>query len=130
MEGTRIVVPLAVAETVLQPAYAITVHKSQGSEWDSVVVVLGERDTWVDQRLLFTAATRARKNLSLVGQVDAFRRAAKHTIQRVTLLKSFLDESLPDSAASSATSHSSKRQPVHLARSSFVVRKGGRTEAG
>lgn len=50
-------------------AYAITCHKSQGSEWDNVVVVddhMNARNVDFRKRWLYTAATRASKQLALV----------------------------------------------------------------
>ncbi len=46
----------------IEKAYAMTVHKSQGSEFDEVSVILPPR-ACVDKRLLYTAITRARKKL-------------------------------------------------------------------
>ncbi len=52
----------------LEPAYAITVHKSQGSEFESVVLVLGEMTPLLQYRnLLYTAVTRAKRLLVIVG---------------------------------------------------------------
>lgn len=50
----------------LQPAYAITVHKAQGSEADEVVFVKGENSKCT-RNLLYTAVTRARKHVTLIG---------------------------------------------------------------
>lgn len=53
-------------------AYALTVHKSQGSEYPVVIVPLSTQHFLMLQRnLLYTAMTRARKLLILVGQVKA-----------------------------------------------------------
>ena len=50
-----------------QPASALTVHKAQGSEWHSVVVILSPRHRTPDlQRLLYTAVTRALTVVSVV----------------------------------------------------------------
>lgn len=46
-------------------AYAITVHKMQGSEADKVVVFIPQNDRLIDKRLLYTAVTRARKELEV-----------------------------------------------------------------
>lgn len=46
-------------------AYAITVHKMQGSEADKVVVFIPKGDRLVDKRLLYTAITRAKKELEV-----------------------------------------------------------------
>ena len=52
----------------LELAYAITVHKSQGSEFDAVVLpILGGYDKLYYRNLLYTAMTRAKKLLVLVG---------------------------------------------------------------
>lgn len=50
-----------------QPAAALTVHKAQGSEWHSVVVILSPRHRTADiRRLLYTAVTRALGIVTLV----------------------------------------------------------------
>jgi exodeoxyribonuclease V alpha subunit len=46
-------------------AYAMTVHKSQGSEFDHVLLLLGDDPLSKKRELLYTAATRARKKLSV-----------------------------------------------------------------
>ena len=52
----------------LELCWAMTVHKSQGSEMDCAVVVVPHRDTpLVTRELLYTAVTRARKSAVLVG---------------------------------------------------------------
>ena len=52
----------------LELAYAITVHKSQGSEFEAVVIpILGGFEKLYYRNLLYTAVTRAKKLLILVG---------------------------------------------------------------
>ncbi len=52
----------------LEPAYAITVHKSQGSEFEAVLLILGEMTPLLQYRhLLYTAVTRAKRLLVIVG---------------------------------------------------------------
>ena len=52
----------------LQPAYAVTVHKSQGSEFDAVILPLYHQQRLLCYRnLLYTAVTRARRLLIVVG---------------------------------------------------------------
>lgn len=52
----------------LELAYAVTVHKSQGSEFEAVILVLPEgRDRLSYRSLLYTAVTRAKKLLILIG---------------------------------------------------------------
>ncbi len=66
-----------------EPAFAMTVHKSQGSEFDHVLFVLPETDSPVLTReLLYTAITRARKKVTLVGDPEIFARAVGRRIER------------------------------------------------
>ena len=52
----------------LELAYAITVHKSQGSEFDAIILpILGGYDKLYYRNLLYTAVTRAKKMIILVG---------------------------------------------------------------
>lgn len=74
-----------------EPAYAITVHKSQGSEFDTVVVFV-PKQTAIDQRLLYTAVTRARKRLVLVGSLHDIALGLTRKGQRVSLLPKFISE--------------------------------------
>lgn len=60
----------------LEHAYALTVHRSQGSEWPAVVVVLTQADRVLMSRpLIYTALTRARRCAVLVGEPAAFAQA-------------------------------------------------------
>ena len=53
-------------------AYACTVHKSQGSEYDTVIVVMSESHRPALKRnLIYTAVTRATRNVAIVGQAEA-----------------------------------------------------------
>jgi exodeoxyribonuclease V alpha subunit len=53
----------------IRHAHAMTVHKAQGSEWETVVVMLGNNDQnpMVNRNLLYTAITRTRNRLYLIG---------------------------------------------------------------
>lgn len=73
----------------IEPAYAITVHKSQGSEYDNVVIVLPDSD-FTDRRLLYTAVTRARKTVTIIQVGDAISKACERSPERTTLLCEFL----------------------------------------
>jgi exodeoxyribonuclease V alpha subunit len=60
-----------------ETAFAITVHKSQGSEFEEVVIVLpGDTSPLVTRELLYTAVTRARSAVRVVGEAEAFVRGA------------------------------------------------------
>ena len=58
----------------LELAYAVTIHKSQGSEYPAVVIPLltGPR-MLMNRNLLYTAVTRARSCVTLVGSEETFR---------------------------------------------------------
>ena len=57
----------------LELAYAITIHKSQGSEYPAVVIpLLGGPRMLMNRNLLYTAVTRARKCVTLVGNEMCF----------------------------------------------------------
>ena len=65
----------------LTPAYAITIHKAQGSEYDEVIVVLHKQHSLMLYRNLFyTAITRAKKHLRLIGSTVAVQTALKTEI--------------------------------------------------
>tara|TARA_R110002050_G_scaffold2220_10_gene13420 strand:- start:7930 stop:9702 length:1773 start_codon:yes stop_codon:yes gene_type:complete len=66
-----------------QPAYAITVHKSQGSEFENVVLILpNEHNPIITKELLYTAVTRARQNLLVVGSRGVVEQAILQRISR------------------------------------------------
>ena len=65
--GIRWVLPSRL--THIETVYAITVHKSQGSEFKHTVMILPDHDTPVmSKELLYTGITRAKERLSLVGK--------------------------------------------------------------
>jgi exodeoxyribonuclease V alpha subunit len=67
----------------VETAFAITVHKSQGSEFDHVLVVLPEKESPVVTReLLYTALTRARRGVLLVGTDDVIRKGVETPTER------------------------------------------------
>jgi exodeoxyribonuclease V alpha subunit len=63
----------------LQPAYALTVHKTQGSEFARVIVICHSTHTHMLSRsILYTAITRAKQHVTLVGDERGLARALKH----------------------------------------------------
>ena len=63
----------------LEPAFAVTVHKSQGSEYDSVVIPLGDMPPVLATRnLIYTAVTRAHKRVIIVGRYDVLEKMIKN----------------------------------------------------
>ena len=83
----------------LEHAYAVTVHKSQGSEFEAVVMPLERRHPKLHYRnLLYTAVPRARKLLIMTGQketvyamVQNIRRTLRYTNQK-EMLQEMCDE--------------------------------------
>jgi exodeoxyribonuclease V alpha subunit len=74
-----------------QTVYATTVHKSQGSEFDHVVLVLPAQDQKVLTReLLYTAITRARKRFTLCGASKVIEKMVLRPIARSSGLHSLL----------------------------------------
>ena len=74
-------------------AYAMTIHKSQGSEYDSVIIALPSATPSMWQRnLLYTAVTRAKRNVTIVCQADAIEYAVQNTktLERRTALQELL----------------------------------------
>ena len=74
----------------VSPAYALTVHKSQGSEFACVAIVLPEEPVCMLQRnLLYTAITRAKKEVFIIAQNDAYAQSIRNTrlAERRTSLK-------------------------------------------
>lgn len=76
-------------------SYAITIHKSQGSEFDAVVIpVVGGNPMMMTRNLLYTGVTRAKKLVVLVGGMNyiSYMIHNEYTIKRKTLLKELLKE--------------------------------------
>ncbi|MGA2926365.1 MAG: exodeoxyribonuclease V subunit alpha [Solirubrobacteraceae bacterium] len=74
---------LASVETVL----AMTIHKSQGSQFDTAAVLLGPSSPILTRELLYTAVTRARRRLILVAPEDALLAAITRPIARASGLR-------------------------------------------
>ena len=74
-------------------AYAITIHKSQGSEFDACVIPLvSGAPIIITRNLLYTAITRAKKVVVLIGSKQNLARMIynNYTAKRFTLLKDYL----------------------------------------
>jgi exodeoxyribonuclease V alpha subunit len=88
-EGLRFLAPgrLPPHETV----FATTVHKSQGSEFDAVSIVLPDAASpLVGRELLYTAVTRARERVDIFGSAEVVRSAITRTVQRPSGLRDAL----------------------------------------
>jgi exodeoxyribonuclease V alpha subunit len=66
----------------------MTIHKSQGSQFDTAAVLLPPPDSPILTReLLYTAVTRARKRLVVVGSEESLRGAVERPIARASGLR-------------------------------------------
>ena len=71
--------------------YAMTIHKSQGSEFDNVMLVLPEKESPVLTReLLYTAVTRTKEKIQIVGSEKIISYAVSQNIERRSGLKDML----------------------------------------
>lgn len=67
----------------LEHAYAVTIHKSQGSEYPAVVIpLLGGPRMLMNRNLLYTAVTRARKCVTLVGDEGTFEQMIDNIVEQ------------------------------------------------
>ena len=81
----------------LEHAYAVTVHKSQGSEFPAVIMpVIGGYDKLYYRNLLYTAVTRAKKILVIVGSKNRLKYMIDNNVKtlRYTGLKYYLQNGI------------------------------------
>jgi exodeoxyribonuclease V alpha subunit len=79
--GVRAIAPLRLPEH--ETAFAMTVHKAQGSEFDEVAIVLpSEGNRVLSRELLYTAVTRARERVVIVSGVDGLVAAVESPARR------------------------------------------------
>ena len=88
----------------LQPAYATTVHKSQGSEFDHLALILpelridpkigkpetGRMQHIMSREMLYTALTRAKKSVLILGKKAVLETVAVHKEKRYSGLRSLI----------------------------------------
>ena len=68
-----------------ETVFAMTIHKSQGSEFEEVLIALPEAiNPVLTKELLYTAITRAKKSLKLVADEAVFKQTVQQKIERVT----------------------------------------------
>ncbi len=69
----------------IETVFAMTVHKSQGSEARAVTVILpGEDSALLTRELFYTAVTRAKESVTVVGTPEALRSAVGRRVQRAS----------------------------------------------
>jgi exodeoxyribonuclease V alpha subunit len=72
----------------VQTIHAMTVHKAQGSQFDRVTVVLPSPDSpLLTQELLYTAITRAKSEVTLIGSEESLRKAVRQKARRASGLR-------------------------------------------
>ncbi len=82
-EGVRSVLPARLGS--VEPWWAMTIHKSQGSEFPDVVVSLPDHESPILTReLLYTAVTRARRSVTLVASEHRIREAIDNPVARAS----------------------------------------------
>jgi exodeoxyribonuclease V alpha subunit len=69
----------------MRPAYAVSIHKSQGSEYDAVLVTCIENSPMLEKSLVYTALTRAKGLCLIVGSREVFRNAVTSPSRAETL---------------------------------------------
>jgi exodeoxyribonuclease V alpha subunit len=74
---------LDVLRPVLVHGYAMTVHKAQGSEFNTIGLILPDHDLPINSReVLYTALTRSRQGVAIVGSRQIFEAGIERTIAR------------------------------------------------
>ncbi|GAB2667934.1 exodeoxyribonuclease V subunit alpha [Gordonia jinhuaensis] len=90
-QDIRLIHPARLPEA--QPVYAMTIHRSQGSQYDGVSVVIPTLDsTILTRELLYTAVTRARHSVRLIGSMDALLAGVDRKVLRASGLRTPQDQ--------------------------------------
>jgi exodeoxyribonuclease V alpha subunit len=81
-DGRRVTYGFGELDTLV-PAYAVTIHKSQGSEYPAVLIpLLTQHYTMLQRNLLYTGVTRGKQLVVLVGQKKAVALAVRNVSGR------------------------------------------------
>ncbi len=73
-------------------AYCLSIHKSQGSEFDRVILLLPEGSEWFGREILYTAVTRAKKRLEVYGEDAIIKKVIERQCQRLSGIPNRLSE--------------------------------------
>ncbi|MBZ0113265.1 MAG: exodeoxyribonuclease V subunit alpha [Thermoanaerobaculia bacterium] len=107
VQGNFVAFELASIQESLVPAWALTVHKAQGSEYDRVALILpAEANRAVRRELVYTAVTRARSAVVVVASDDALRAAVARRSDRFSGLQAELEANLGANSQSPSDSGS------------------------
>ncbi|WP_342252274.1 SF1B family DNA helicase RecD2 [Spiroplasma endosymbiont of Amphibalanus improvisus] len=80
--------------TDIKLSYAASVHKLQGSEYNNLILVVNFRDIFMlNKNLIYTAISRSKQKLIIIGQHQAWLRAINtDSVKRLTMLKERINE--------------------------------------
>ena len=99
-DGGRYLTPAELPQVEI--CFAMTVHKSQGSEYENLLVILpGESSPLLTRELVYTAVTRAKKSLVIAGTSLAVLQAVNNQSVRYSGLKTLISEYLNQAPRSS-----------------------------
>lgn len=65
-----------------EEAFVISVHKSQGSEFNSVIVLIGEGSEKFGREIIYTAITRAKKDITIIADIDSMEQCLQRTSKK------------------------------------------------
>ncbi|MGK5594511.1 MAG: ATP-dependent DNA helicase [Parachlamydiaceae bacterium] len=68
-------------------AYCLSVHKSQGSEFDEIFLILPEGSEHFGRKVIYTAITRARKKMTIYGTEEMFKKTLQNNASRLSGIK-------------------------------------------
>ncbi|NCW19244.1 MAG: hypothetical protein EBW39_08570 [Betaproteobacteria bacterium] len=90
---------------VHEPAFALTVHKAQGSEFDRISLILpAKRSPVLNQALIYTAISRAKRAVTIIAGESVLREAISTATRRYSGLRSRFAELMREEAQSHPTS--------------------------
>lgn len=73
----------------IELAYALTVHKAQGSEFDKVILILNEPSRMLSRELLYTALTRQKEKIIILYNEDAYKLRDYSSVEYSDIAKRF-----------------------------------------
>lgn len=95
-------------------AYASTVHKSQGSEFKTVIIIMSEsHELALKRNLIYTAVTRAQENVAIIGQRSALEKAILNNDddKRETYLCRFITDAFSEGGSDHNESNCTEQTP-------------------
>ncbi len=89
--GSFVAYPLEALRGCLEPAWATTVHKAQGSEYENVAIILPAVYVRpLTRELLYTAVTRAKRSVVILGPQEILKLGISHSLERASGLADML----------------------------------------